>query len=547
MLVDEETRQDLHVDEIWSWFQPFTPMGEQAKRKCTPFLPGQETEWQQLLLEQEEMQKQLSAIPKQIGRLEEILRRVPDIAGILERWTAAKSPGLTEWFKIKQFLWQLSEWSKWMELAQMPSSLILTPAEKEMCEMLLWKLNPTPPLQPSFAFVDGYDGRLKQLRRQRNAIEREFREQKEEEAQKVDSTYRIRRNRLGEWVAVKGSQLDQALKQEACLRLARETVYDSVYVFQHPNEAACQQQLDHITKKIESLEQEISVGLAEFFRPYIPVLQTWVQKLAHFDLQWARIRAAQIWQGVKPEHSEELFEIDRGFHPVIARHLRETGLSVTPVQLTLRRGVTVIIGPNMGGKTVALKTAGIIAVLAGYGFFVPAAACKIPLFPWVTSLIGDRQNVNQGLSSFGAEIARLSKWVRRKEEGLLLLDELGRGTNPVEGAALSQAVTKYFIDAGKWVVHVTHYREVIVIEGIQGYRVAGIQLKHLQERMAGHPGQIHRLLQEQMDYRLIPLQKTDSLPEQAIVIAEALGLDPIITQEAKRLVNKERGEEYDGS
>lgn len=538
MFLDEETRQDLQIDELLSRIEPLTPMGEAAKRAFRPFMPGKEAEWQRLLDEQEQIQKQLSLHRDHIHRLETILRHVPDIAQHLRKLRNSEPPSLTEWFQIKQFLWRVHEWAKWMEFAQMPPFLHLSREEKKTAETLLWKLNPSPPLSPSFSISDAYDQRLKALRSELRMIEQSMRKKREEEAKKIEAALRVRRNRLGEWVVERGSAQDRAMAKQPGLIRVKETVYDSVYVYQDPCEKEHQRRIHRLTRQMEEMEAEISKQLAESFCPFIPMLEKFAQKLAHFDLQWARLRAAGTWQGVKPVHATDVFIINQGFHPLVAERLRETGGVVTPVQLSVRRGVTVIIGPNMGGKTVALKTIGAIAALSHYGLFVPAARCEMPLFPWVASLIGDKQNVDRGLSSFGAEAARLSEWIKRKEEGLLLLDEVGRGTNPAEGSALAQAVTRHLARMRKWTVHVTHYHEVIHIPGIKKYRVAGLNLKDCPMDGICSPGQISRRLQERMDYRLIPLTRTEPLPAQAIAIAEAFGLCPDIIQEAKKLANK---------
>jgi dsDNA-specific endonuclease/ATPase MutS2 len=262
-----------------------------------------------------------------------------------------------------------------------------------------------------------------------------------------------------------------------------------------------------------------------------------MEKVARVDLQVSRIRAAETWQGTKPEWAREELEIRGGFHPAVANLCKEQGREITIIDCTLRRGVTVLFGPNMGGKTVALKTIGLIVFLAQWGFFVPAASCRMPLFSWVASLIGDQQEIKRNLSSFGAEVVRLKDWIERSEAGLLLLDEIGRGTNPVEGSALAQAVTCHLVHAPHYTVHVTHYQEVLKIDGIAGYRVAGFSRPD--DRGVWEQVKWEKLLQELMDYRLIPYRQGESIPHEALWIAERLGLCPQVIADAKRRVRGE--------
>jgi DNA mismatch repair protein MutS2 len=198
----------------------------------------------------------------------------------------------------------------------------------------------------------------------------------------------------------------------------------------------------------------------------------------------------------------------------------------------------VVIGANMGGKTAALKTMGMIALLSQYGFFVPAASCKLPLFAWVRGIIGDLQDAEAGLSSFGSEIARLRDSMDLGDGGLLLLDEIGRGTNPAEGAALARAIAGHFTRRRLWSVHVTHYQEVLEVKGVRGYRVAGFSRSREQQGSL-LPEDLQQAIAVGMDYRLLPLKPGETIPHEALWIAERLGLDPAIVEEAKSGLRKE--------
>jgi DNA mismatch repair protein MutS2 len=201
----------------------------------------------------------------------------------------------------------------------------------------------------------------------------------------------------------------------------------------------------------------------------------------------------------------------------------------------VKRGVTVIIGPNMGGKTVAMKTLGVAVALAHYGFFVPAKICELPLIPFLAGMIGDDQDAEAGLSTFGAEMTRLGGLLRRRPGGLLLLDEVGRGTNPAEGAALSAAVTAHLACGEHWAVHVTHHHEVLEVAGIRGYRMAG--WKRPPDTSAFHRTENWR---EWIDYRLMPLEPGDEIPCQATVVARLMGMPEAVVRDAERRLVSQR-------
>ena len=240
---------------------------------------------------------------------------------------------------------------------------------------------------------------------------------------------------------------------------------------------------------------------------------------------------------------EDAAPVVQGIHPGVAgecirggRTAGREGGRFTPVDIRVDKGVTVIVGPNMGGKTMALRTLGAIVALAQHGFFVPAARCEMPLVAFVSGVMGDGQDARAGLSTFGAEVKRVAEWFREKKGGLLLIDEIGRGTNPVEGAALSAAVTARLARSDHWAVHVTHYGEVLEVAGIRRYRTAG-----LREEGGNREDWTGDDWSSRMDFRLIPLAEGEGVPRQALWIAEAMGMPREIVEDARRRIAGESG------
>ena len=147
---------------------------------------------------------------------------------------------------------------------------------------------------------------------------------------------------------------------------------------------------------------------------------------------------------------------------VRARHPLLAG-PVVPIDLTLNEtaGVLLITGPNAGGKTVALKTVGLLALMAHAGLHLPAQAARIPLLDGVYADIGDQQSIQQSLSTFSSHIANLLSIMRRATaRSLALIDELGSSTDPEEGSALACAILRHFQRMGVLLVGTTHYRGV---------------------------------------------------------------------------------------
>jgi DNA mismatch repair protein MutS2 len=152
-------------------------------------------------------------------------------------------------------------------------------------------------------------------------------------------------------------------------------------------------------------------------------------------------------------------------HPLLERNLKAKGLATVPVSLELEgpRRQLIITGPNTGGKTVTLKTAGLLALMAQSGLPVPADRAELPVFDAVLADIGDYQSIEQNLSTFSAHVTNIDFISRTATaQSLVLLDELGSATDPEEGAALAVAIAGHFGHAGCMTIISTHHTSLKV-------------------------------------------------------------------------------------
>ena len=136
---------------------------------------------------------------------------------------------------------------------------------------------------------------------------------------------------------------------------------------------------------------------------------------------------------------------------------------MVPISLELGgdRRIVLITGPNAGGKTVALKTVGLLALMAHAGLHVPAEEADFPLFDGICGDIGDQQSIEQSLSTFSSHIQNLRSIMEQvTDASLVLVDELGTSTDPEEGSALAEAILSYFLSRGVLLVATTHHRGV---------------------------------------------------------------------------------------
>ena len=198
--------------------------------------------------------------------------------------------------------------------------------------------------------------------------------------------------------------------------------------------------------------------IAQFSAP----LLSGASVLAEVDTLLARARFAQEYDCSIPRFSPEEapeFRLRAARHSILERRLRSESKTVVPISLELSGAnrQLIISGPNTGGKTVTLKTAGLLAMMAQAGVPVPADEAVTPVFDAFLADIGDAQSIEQDLSTFSAHVKNINRIAEEAtSRSLVLLDELGSATDPEEGSALAVAIAEHFLRAGAWSIVSTH-------------------------------------------------------------------------------------------
>jgi DNA mismatch repair protein MutS2 len=252
------------------------------------------------------------------------------------------------------------------------------------------------------------------------------------------------------------------------------------------------------------------------------LLRETLAALAGFDFWVAKAQLAAEMDGARAGTADRPEIVLLG-----ARHPGLTG-RVVPIDVRLGDGYTALLitGPNTGGKTVALRTVGLLSLMHQAGLHVPAdPGSRLPIFGDVFADIGDEQSIAQSLSTFSGHLRAIVRIVEAAGPGtLVLLDELGAGTDPTEGSALAQALLDHFIRAGALVAATTHYAEL---------------------KAYAHTTPAARNASVEFDLEtLSPTYRlTIGLPgrSQAFAIAERLGLpEPIVVEARSRLSETQR-------
>lgn len=222
-------------------------------------------------------------------------------------------------------------------------------------------------------------------------------------------------------------------------------------------------QLENSLTELLSLEkrevEKILLALSLLLQPEISALQENVECIAHLDFVFAKAKLGKKMEGIRPTVLEE-----KKVSLLDARHPLIPGDKVVPISIHIGEGfrLLVITGPNTGGKTVCLKTLGLLQLMGQAGLLIPAfQGSSITVFREIFADIGDEQSIEQSLSTFSSHMTNTVKILAEADaDSLCLFDELGAGTDPTEGAALALGILHDLFQRRVTTVATTHYAEI---------------------------------------------------------------------------------------
>lgn len=221
--------------------------------------------------------------------------------------------------------------------------------------------------------------------------------------------------------------------------------------------------LNNDLKKLEiDEEKEIEKILIEFSKRILEILPELISNLsviANIDFIFSRGKLAYDMEAIKPIiNNKGIISLKLARHPLIDKD------KVVPIDISLGNSFNtlVITGPNTGGKTVTLKTVGLLTLMTQYGLLIPCADnSEVAVFDELFADIGDEQSIEQSLSTFSSHMKNIIEIINNaKENSLILFDELGSGTDPEEGSGLSISILNYFLQKNIRTIATTHYSQL---------------------------------------------------------------------------------------
>ena len=536
-------------------------MGRRVKAKARPFLPGMEKELNREFDCLEAIIKLWDDYPDLLKEILDILASSKDPYHAINLLDEKRPLPPAELFILSHlcfcvsrlgYIFKSTGVSRWPQKAVPPS---LEELEKHLA--------PGSQGQPTFYVSDAYSKTLAELRQTRKHKQSMRQKQMDKHARKVENVLG-RRFGTREEIAIRKANYTHVEKARSMPELSetRETLTHVFFRLKPTRNAALlEREINGLRQKERTLEQEVLLELSLKAQKYISDIKAAARAVGELDFLISKAELARPIKATRPQiisrsHKAGGYDtclkrhnnsepglgplvLYKAYHPVVLKQVEFRSGSYQPISIDIDSTVSVITGPNMGGKTVALATVGLCVAMAQWGLMVPCRHMQFGLYDFIHFQC--QEGHVPGLSSFALEIVSLKEPLSRiGEKGLVLLDEVGRGTNPSQGLALYAALLSYYLEngrAGSTVIATTHYHGLADMLNVPHWQIRGLapELKDpegVRSTLANGKDGIDWLYGH-MDYTLQKVGPDTETPQDALLVAKMLGLNEQIVSRAQ--------------
>ena len=527
------TRQVVGFTYVWDEIGPHTPYGAKLKRDFRPYMPGEEDDLRGHLQDMALLSDQICSDEKTVSAVLNDLCELKEI-GLSVANSGAQTLSVPELFNIKSFLVHTRKIRQLMheKMGKAPKRYAL----KDTTD-LLDLMDPTGEYMDTFFVYDAFSEKLAAYRTESREIERKIRRVKKGIREQLQREHGFAMTPKFELSVPRTDKTLMDLAESLPeLERTSEDYMNVIFEIKANDEIfAIEQRQSELNGLIEEEELAVCRQLSLDIAAHAEDLTANCGAIGRMDLDMAKCLYAKRHDCTAPSVCQEhRIRIEDGRNLQVEDALKEQRRSYIPVSIELADGVTAITGANMGGKTISLKMVTQCCLLMQYAMYVPAKHMEAGL----SVLIGDSQNVQRGLSSFGSEMEELKEMLDNAQpRSLLMIDEIASGTNPAEGFALTKSFMKYFSTKPYITIITTHFDHAASGEEVHNLQVRGLSGadfgKLARELSTANRRQRIEILGKYMDYRLIPVDTVGEVPRDALNIAKILGIYDEIIDEAR--------------
>ncbi len=531
--MDKAVNSTLQFDVLLNMIIPVGESGRHFKHHLPIWKSGQEALLRKEFLRLEAM---ISMLKKHKPAVEQFRNALADIPWLPQTLKAMpeRPLHLHECFELKKLVYYALQLKELCSKHNLTRLYPFPDLEKPYA-----LLDPEHRHSPSFALSSAFDPKLAQYLAQLQDLQLTKRQTEHQLMKTAQKSLHLSQTTATIVISRLQTAKLKSLSQSPYYQLADENFANLTFKLKDSKQLiTLKKQISLLTTRLSKTEEVVLKSLSKKLKSHAKAINRTAELICKLDWDYAKAIFAIQHNCVIPILSSKIqLRIPQAVNLPLKQHLTASGRNYQPIDLLFSSGLNVLTGPNMGGKTTALITAGQICLMAKYAIPIPAGEAELCLFDnvWFNRDSTHEEN----LSSFGREIVSLSNILKKKGRNLLLMDELAKGTNPAEGEVILIAVLDYAKKLPCLTLAATHFDKPAYLKSAAHYAIKGIDLKTLSKLITPTENNLKEqlnLLNTLMDYSLIKLSKSTKPPQNAIPIAQALGLPEEIIQKALHLI-----------
>ena len=526
--MDASSAAALDVPWLLAALEPAGPYGQIAFDDLRPFVRGEEDAARARARRVAELAASLDA--GTLDAVRETLRGMPDAAPAIARASIGDTLGDANLLELQRFCDAAARTATLLAGADVPE------ATNDAVRETARALEPGRSGKFGFYLADDFDARLAAARTATSRAQAEFDAASGRSRQRVAQALGREEISGGEFVVMRA---DLSGSLPPGVRVAREAAtYVMCELELDEATLAAMRRRDEAAEAVAEAEEAARAALSGEIRARASALERAARALGEIDVLVAAARFAKRYGCSAADiENDAMLSFTQGRHLPLAAELEREGRAFTPVDVALH-DVAALTGPNMGGKSVCLRTCGFIALCAAFGLPVPAEGARVSLFDEIAWLgIGSDASPDGELggllSSFAREVVRLRDVLERAPaRTLALVDEFARTTTPREGKALVVSLVAELQRRGAVGLVATHLGGVAAEAGVRHFAVRGLRdVPARRPRESMH--ETLAALADTMDYTVVEVGPGDEPPGDAIALAALLGLDESLIARAR--------------
>jgi DNA mismatch repair ATPase MutS len=518
MNLDAVTAERIGVTWLHAALAPVGAFGRRLDDRIAPYGPGDEVRAREEIAAIVSLAAQLDR--DGVARLRSALRALPEPSAILARVRVGDALSDVDFHELLRFVDGLDTLARiWDAAGGSPERR--PPRLARVAQSL------APGRENGgFYLADAFDPELAVARAAFAAAEAEVDARRETIAARVREAIGV--DPVGEEFVVLREVYDDALPAE--VRVVRETPTYRVLTIGVVSAAR-----DAASGRLSEAEERARTVLAERLAREAHAIAAATDALGALDRTLVRVAFAQRWGGCLPRFAADRVAFAEATFAPLAEALAARGLRYTALTLDLR-GAAVLTGPNMGGKSAALATAGFLCACVALGVPPPAREATLPLLEAIVAIGGEGPVARARLlSAYAAEVVRARETLAQASpRALVLVDEFARTTGPREGRALLVALVEALRARGAFALIATHFEAVAEAACVPHLRIAGLHERTLAALDAADLDSALDAINAAMDYRIVPAREAASESD-ALALAALLGLDAGVVARARAL------------